>query len=236
MSTSPASEYVPDPDRDSAYLVDQFLVRLGDELDALPVPAPLRREIVDRVRDRQHALYAAGSADLPDEPARYNRRYTTAVLAAYRVLTAAAADEPNVPTGPPLLSMLTRAFVEPLAAAVAAGTRALLDAAADPFATMVAVARAREREDFGAEFVFVHPADDGERFFADVHRCGYHEYLRAQGAPELTPVLCAFDANWISAIDPHRHGFAFTRTTTIGTGGPFCPFHFHRTGPHTDTA
>jgi hypothetical protein len=58
--------------------------------------------------------------------------------------------------------LLTRAFVEPLAEAVTAGTQAMLNSAEDPFAAMVAVARSRERADFGAEFVFAHPADDAE--------------------------------------------------------------------------
>jgi len=31
------------------------------------------------------------------------------------------------------------------------------------------------------------------------------------------------------AIDPDRHGFTFTRTTSIGHGGSTCPFHFRRT-------
>jgi hypothetical protein len=96
---------------------------------------------------------------------------------------------------------------------------------------MVAVARDREGADFGAEFRFSHPHDDDLRFHADVHRCGYHERLTRLGAPELTPVLCAFDTSWIGAIDPERDGFAFSRDTTIGLGGTHCPFHFRRTRP-----
>ena len=211
MSSDDAG-YVPDPDRDSSYLVELFFERLGERFDA---------GLLARVRERQRELELDGAAELPDAPARYNRRYTSAILAAYQVL----------PGGPALVELLTRAFVEPMGAAVTAGTRAMLDAAGDPFAAMVAVARAREVADFGAEFGFEHPADDGERFFADMRRCGYHEYFRRHGAAELTPVLCAFDANWIGAIDPERHGFTFSRETTIGLGGSACPFHFARNGP-----
>lgn len=146
------------------------------------------------------------------------------------MLSAVPADT-GLPTGSALIDWLTAALVEPFAGPVAEGTRALLDAAPDPFAAMVEVARAREERDFGAQFVFKHPVDNADRFHADVHRCGYHTYLSAHGAPELTRVLCAFDANWSNAIDPDRHGFSFTRETTIGTGGPICPFHFERTQP-----
>ena len=223
------TSYQPDPDRDSAYLVEMFFERLGSDLINHGLDPDVSRDVIDRARQRQRELNSTDSADLPDAPARYNRRYTTAVLAAYQLLSAAGASTPGVPTGSALLTFLTRAFVEPCAEPVTAGTRAMLDAAADPFAAMVAVARTRESEDFGAEFVFAHPTDDDDRFFADVHRCGYHEYFASQNAPQLTPVLCAFDTNWINAIDPQRHGFIFTRTTTIGLGGRICPFHFQRT-------
>jgi hypothetical protein len=229
-STTSGDGYTPDPDRDSAYLVELFFERLGEDLAEHGLDPDAIRDLIDRARQRQRQLNPTDRIDLPDAPARYNRRYTSAVLAAYHVLSTAAASTPSVPTGPSLLNRLTRAFVEPLAETVTAGTRAMLDAAEDPFAAMVAVARTRESEDFGAEFVFSHPADDDDRFFADVHRCGYHEYFSSQNAPQLTPVLCAFDANWINAINPQRHGFTFTRVTTIGLGGRLCPFHFQRTG------
>lgn len=213
--SSPGDGYVPDPDRDSAHLVALFVERLADLFGA---------ELAEAIRRRRRELELDDAVEPPDLPARYNRRYTSAVLAAYQVLS----EAPGAPDGPALVECLTRAFVEPLGEAVTAGTRAMLDAADDPYAAMVAVARGRERDDFGAEFTFVHPADGGDRFFADVHRCGFHDYFRRHGAPELTPVLCAFDANWITAIDPDRHGFTFSRDTTIGLGGDRCPFHFQR--------
>lgn len=119
------------------------------------------------------------------------------------------------------------AFVEPLGGMVRTATRAMLDAAPDPFAAMVALSRSRERDAFGAGFTFVHSADD-ERYLVDVHRCFYQEVLRANDAMELGPVMCEFDGNWIAAIDPERHGFRFERPSTIGRGGTHCPFHFRR--------
>jgi hypothetical protein len=231
---SPDPDWSPDPERDSAVLVEMFLAHLADQLSAGGLAPESRRTLIERIRERQRRLNTSdaaptppGAPAVPDAAARYNRRYTTAVLAAYQILSAAAATMPGVPDRSSLVACLTRAFVEPLGEAVAAGTRAMLDAAPDPFAAMVAVARARESEDFGAEFVFAHPVDD-DHLFADVHRCGYHEYFAGQHAAELTPVLCAFDANWIGAIDPRRHGFTFNRSTTIGFGGRICPFRFQR--------
>lgn len=50
----------------------------------------------------------------------------------------------------------------------------------------------------------------------------------ANDATELGAAMCEFDGNWMSAIDPERHGFRFERPTTIGCGGTHRPFHFRR--------
>jgi len=207
-----------------AALIAAFTERLRADLtdhrvDAGPVIAAIDGE--------RHRLASTDIAP-PDAPAHDNHAYAAAVLAAHKVLSAADPDW-NLPSGEGLVGWLTDAFVEPFAEPVRTGTRAMLDAATDPFATMVAYARAREDVDFGTEFEFRHPVDGDGEFHADVHRCGYHDFLTRHDAAELTPVLCAFDANWIGAIEPHRDGFAFDRETTIGLGGDFCPFHFKRT-------
>ncbi|GAA4607441.1 hypothetical protein BJY16_006336 [Actinoplanes octamycinicus] len=235
-----APGWVRDPDADSRAVVAAFFDRLADDLAARGVAAGVCVDLLGGIQVRSGRLSGDSPVPASDAPARYNRRYTAAVLAAYEVLSAAGADgTPGIPAGAELTGLLTAAFVEPLGEQVASGTRAMLDAAADPFAAMVAVARQRETDDFGAEFEFSHPVDDEHQFVAKVHRCGYHEYFRAHGTPQLTPVLCAFDANWISAIAPERHGFTFARPATIGHGAASCPFDFRRTAvvePSVDRA
>jgi hypothetical protein len=198
-----------DPDASSVAIVDAFLVHL-------------RTPHVERIRARQAELLAA-SGDLPDPPARYNRRYTTAVLAAWEVLS--APEDPS--RWPDLRDRLREAFTAPFREWTAGATREFLDGAADPFAAMTALAKERETTDFGAEFTF--DRDEGPaHLHQDVRRCGYHDYLMSQGAAHLTPVLCAFDTAWLEAVDPARHGFVATRATTLAAGGPTCPFHFRR--------
>ena len=121
------------------------------------------------------------------------------------------------------------AFTEPPGPAVRAGTRAMLDAATHPFQAMAELCTSRERDASGAAFTFRRPADDGQRYHPDAHRCFYHDVLAASSAAELTPVMCAFGKARIEAIDPARHGFRFNRATTIGYGGSYCPFRFTRT-------
>ena len=207
-----------------AALIAAFIGRIRADLadhgvDAGPVAAAIESE---RLR-----LTAAEPTPPADAPAHDNRAYAAAVLAAHTVLSAADPDW-GLPVGEGLVGWLTEAFVEPFAAPVRAGTRAMLDSAGDPFASMVALARSLETDAYGEEFEFRHPVDDDAGFHADVHRCGYHDFLARHDAAGLTRVLCAFDANWIDAIEPDRDGFEFTRATTIGLGGAICPFHFRR--------
>lgn len=220
MNTDPfqldSGTYVPDPERDTRLLIDGVFDSIAQTARAhgLGDPVPEMRARLDELAARQQHRVV-------DEPARHNLRMTLALVVAYRFLrpalgSAAARDA------------VRKAFVEPLADTLRAGTRAVLDAAEDPFAAMVELSRSRETLAFGRGFVFEHAADDEHRYHVNVRRCFYHDVLRDNGAAELTAEMCEFDANWIAAIDPDRHGFRFERATTIGRGGAHCPFHFDR--------
>lgn len=128
------------------------------------------------------------------------------------------------------LSLVARAFHEPVRPYVHDGTKAALDAADDPFSVITGFSKDREENYFGADFAFSR-VEDSSRYLVDVRRCFYVEVLAVAGVPELGPVFCEFDAAWISAIDRERHGVDFRRPTTIARGGATCPFHFRRVTP-----
>jgi len=205
--------YVPDPEAEATALIDAFFEHLWAE--------GVSEEMLAAMRTRHAALVAANQHLVVDDLARHNLRMTLVAAAAYESLR-------PVHGQPESMVLIEAAFVEPLAPFVQAATRAMLDNAPDPYAAMVEMAKSRETESFGAGFEFRRTVDDGDRFHQDIHRCHYHDVLAANGVPELTPVLCAFDRNWIDAIDQDRHGFRFDRETTIGLGGAYCPFHFSR--------
>lgn len=212
-------DYVPDPQRDTTFLVDGFFSVIAAALREHALPESL----IAAMRARQEELETANAHMIVDEPARYNLQITLALVAAYESLLPRLGRESAIST-------VQAALVESLGDAVHASTRAMLDAAPDPFAAMVAISRSREEYAFGKGFTFRRPADDDQRYLLDVHRCFYHDVLAANSVPELTPAMCAFDGNWIEAIDPAKDGFRFERATTIGLGGTHCPFHFTRTG------
>lgn len=211
--------YPPDPAAELEMLVDGFFGALGEHFAADEgLPA--------RLRDRQQELIAQQQARVIDEPSRYNLATTLAVLAAYQELASEHDDAE-------LIRALKAAFVEPVEPFVRTATRSMLDGAEDPFAEIVALTREREQEAFGEGFAFAHPDDDHDRYTAQVERCYYHEVVASNAAERLTPIFCAFDANWIDAIDPERDGLEFERPTRIGTDGPNCPFRFRRTSSTT---
>ncbi|MEU0505309.1 L-2-amino-thiazoline-4-carboxylic acid hydrolase [Nocardia sp. NPDC005998] len=207
-------DHAPDADSDSAVVVDAFF-------DHLATALPDSDDLIGEMRTRLTELEAENAHRVVDEPAAYNLRMTLALVVAYRTLRPRLGRDVTI-------ALVRAAFVEPLGDAVAASTRAMLDSAEDPFAAMVALSKMQEVSTYGAGFTFERPVDDDRGYHLNIVRCFYHEVLAAHSAPELTPVMCEFDANWIDAIDPRAHGFRFQRTTTIGLGGSHCPFHFDR--------
>lgn len=205
--------YVPDPESETNALIDAFFEHLRAQ--------GVSDEMLAAVRARHTELVAANQHLVVDELARHNIRTTLVAAAAYELLRPDLGQDKAI-------KAVEAAIVEPMAPFVQKGTRAMLDNAPDPYQAMVDMAKSRETESFGVGFEFRHTADDGARFHQDIHRCHYHDVLVANDMPELTPALCAFDRNWIDAIDPDRHGFRFDRPTTIGLGGAYCPFHFSR--------
>jgi hypothetical protein len=206
--------YASDPGAEVAVLVDAFFAALDERF-------PDERGLAERLRRRQERLVAEQQERLLDEPSRHNLTKTLAVFAAYQELRSRHDDIE-------LIRALRAAFVELLEPYVQTATRDLLDGARDPFAAMVQPTKDKEQHAFGAGFEFTHPDEDQDRYTARVERCYYHEVLNANGAGKLTRIFCSFDANWIDAINPDLDGFQFERPTTIGAGGPNCPFRFRR--------
>jgi hypothetical protein len=86
--------------------------------------------------------------------------------------------------------------------------------------------RSQQRRGSG-DFVFEYVESDAQRFDfgIDYVECAVWSFLKAQGAPELTPYICALDK-----LYSDRFGWGLVRTTTLGEGGVRCDFRFTRGG------
>lgn len=218
--TDSSSNYTPDPKAETEWLIQAFFEVIDRYFD----DSVQAQQVCTAIQQQQALLEAAYETWVVDEQAAYNLKSGAVVLAAYRVLQ---------DTMPPsdLLALLRRSFIEPFRAAIQSGTAQMLDHAPDPFQALVETSKTREVYFFGKSFSFERPRDDDRAYYCDITRCLWHSFFVAEGVPELTPIFCQFDANWIDAIDPLRHGLRFVRDTTLGYGGHLCAFHFHRLQP-----
>ncbi|MGP3991537.1 L-2-amino-thiazoline-4-carboxylic acid hydrolase [Streptomyces sp. 3N207] len=223
--TAEGASYEPEPGADTQAVIDAFQAALPSLLRDRGIDDAAAEELIGRMKTSHAELEDASGAWHVDDAARHHVRLTSLVIAGSRLLA-------GLLPPPDVREVLTFALNEPLRETILTGAAAALDHAPDAFRAMVDFSKARENHFFGAGFTFERPRDDDGVYQVDVHRCLYHEHLAAHGAAELTPVFCAFDANWIDAIDPDRHGFTFERRTTIGAGGRHCPFHFRRVAPN----
>ncbi|WP_267279182.1 L-2-amino-thiazoline-4-carboxylic acid hydrolase [Arthrobacter sp. CDRTa11] len=59
-------------------------------------------------------------------------------------------------------------------------------------------------------------------------QCGFWDMFRAEGAPQLTKLICEWDRNYLNVLDKSRRPIATRRTMTLSTGSSHCEFHFDR--------
>lgn len=59
-------------------------------------------------------------------------------------------------------------------------------------------------------------------------QCGVWDMFSAEGAPQLTTLMCEWDRNWLNALDQSKRPIATRRTTTLSTGASHSEFHFDR--------
>jgi hypothetical protein len=91
---------------------------------------------------------------------------------------------------------------------------------------------------YGSSFDIDFDRVDGETFEMRVGRCFFHDFFTRHGQPAVTTVLCAWDANWMTALDPATSGLRSERTSLLALGDDACRFRVVTTddplAPHVD--
>ena len=57
-----------------------------------------------------------------------------------------------------------------------------------------------------------------------VHRCFFRDHFTRRNNPLLTTVMCAWDANWMRAVDPAVSGLRAERPSLMSLGDDACRF------------
>jgi hypothetical protein len=65
---------------------------------------------------------------------------------------------------------------------------------------------------------------DAGTFEMRVERCFFRDHFSRRGNPLLTTVMCAWDANWMRAVDPAVSGLRAERTSLMSLGDDACRF------------
>lgn len=59
-----------------------------------------------------------------------------------------------------------------------------------------------------------------------VTRCGFHEFFRRAGEPQLAQIMCAWDRAWMDVVNQSKRPISIRRSSTIATGSHECRFRF----------
>ncbi len=189
-----------------------FLHHFGRLL--FPEDREARRELREAVR---RALREA--APLPDRATENIVVYCAAVLAAYRLLQRRGVAPEAA------RERLTQIYSQAAGGRWVAGSTRLALRFMDPQRFVRAFGGERARQGYGATFAFVE--EEGPDVYRNrVTRCGFHDYLKRHGAPELTQVFCAWDLLWADEINRSERPVRFYRPQTIAEGADACLFEF----------
>ena len=184
----------------------------------LRLQTPERRdELLDVIRTRAEEI-AEADQDLPvDAQSMGMLALTSTVLAAYETLL-------------PLFDNDERRTILFLQHVVGAVARRPFEIAfetlgnrAHPLNAIEAACR-KEGPLYGSYYDIAFDRLDTGTFEMRVHRCFFRDHFVRHGNLPLTTVMCAWDANWMQAVDPMASGLRAERPSLMSLGDDACRF------------
>ena len=198
---------------------NRFLRHLGVEAKAA-VSNP--HAVLRNSRDAAQRLFDARRGSLPDKQAQMIVGVCSLVLAAYRELGAGGLDSKAA------FEIARRGFYRTYQTPTKLMTRAMLALSRDPVKALSRRSlKAMSERMYGATMEF------GQEVTHDtvdliVNRCAFHQFFVDNGEPQLTPIFCGWDRNWMDVIDASNRPVRTERPTTISTGADRCRFRLVR--------
>jgi hypothetical protein len=153
--------------------------------------------------------------------------FSSMLLATYRSLRSSLGDEERT------LKLLGEALMRPLREQITSYIETRFgisqDAPEETFRRVSQNFKSRGEVNAGRGFRYVDDVRDDRRAFVNIERCLFNDFFRQNGAPEVTPILCALDNVWADELSKPRYGVRFERPTTLARGDDACRFHFTKT-------
>jgi hypothetical protein len=212
------------PEIDAAF-ASQFLRGVSERLTS----AELKRWKAARSSVRSDASgIAEANAQLAEDPAAARWiALSSMLLATYRSLRSSLGDEQRALEV--IREALTRPFRDQITSYIEARFGISQDAPEETFRRVSENFKSRGEVSFGRSFRYVDDVRDDRRAFVNIERCLFNEFFRKNGAPEVTPILCALDNVWANELNKPRYGVRFERPTTLANGNDACRFQFTKT-------
>ncbi len=189
----------------------------------LTVVAPGREdELVERIGARAEALAEDDAEMAVDGAAKGMLAMSATVLAAYEVLLPELGGEEKR-----TILFLQHVFGEVLQRTMDVAIAAI----ARGDAPLDAVEKAMRQSSgmYGSYFRFDFERPDPDNFEMRVSRCFFRDFFARHDALPVTTVLCAWDANWMRALDPAVTGLHAERTSLLSLGDEACSFRVSTT-------
>ena len=189
----------------------------------LTVVAPGREdELVERIGARAEALAEDDGEMAVDGAAKGMLAMSATVLAAYEILLPELDGEEKR-----TILFLQHVFGEVLQRTMDVAIAAI----ARGEAPLDAVEKAMRQSSgmYGSYFRFDFERPDPDNFEMRVSRCLFRDFFARHDALPVTTVLCAWDANWMRALDPAVTGLHAERTSLLSLGDEACSFRVSTT-------
>jgi L-2-amino-thiazoline-4-carboxylic acid hydrolase len=193
----------------------KFLDGIGEYLD---LEAPERKdELIKAIRARAEELVDADQDMIVDEPSKGALAITAMVLAAFeQLLSLFEGDERR-----------TILFLQHVMGTVLKRPYQLmfqtLSRREEPLDKIDKACRKMEPL-YGAGWDMTFERPVPEVFEMKVRRCLFRDFFARHDATLVTTVMCAFDVNWMQAIDPAVSGLRAERTSLLSLGDEQCRF------------
>lgn len=198
----------------------QLLERIESHLVLV---APGREsELTERIARRAAELVEEDAAMAVDGPARGMLAMSAVVLAGYEVLRPELDDD-----GPRTVLFLQHVFGEVLKRSMEIVIGALTSRKEPIEAVDKAIRKSSAM--YGSYFRFEFERPDPDTVEMRVERCFFRDFFARHDALIVTTVLCAWDANWMRALDPAVSGLTAERSTLLSLGDDACRFTVRKT-------
>lgn len=184
----------------------------------LRVVAPGReQELVEAIGERAQELTREDADLAVDGAAKGMLAMSAVVLAAYEALRPELGGD-----GARTIVFLQHVFGEVLKRSMEIAVEALAER--DEPLDAVEKAMRKSSAMYGTYFDFAFERPEPGTFEMRVERCFFRDFFARHDALLVTTVLCAWDANWMRALDPAVSGLRAERTSLLSLGDDACRF------------